>query len=165
MTADAIEACHINSKSYENLKKTIVHHIYRKHYICTLVNRKKRKSFHSESIELSRVKLFISEGLTEYNNTFTFYGRKCKCAGLISSTCNINDIVHILGTAGKRSIKVRWCRARDLFGSQIPVTTEGFELQISCIRSSYLTHWAIRPNRLGGFGVLKSNPPVGHWNL
>ena len=47
-----------------------------------------------------------------------------------------------------------WCsRARDLFGSQIPLTTGGFELQISCIRSSYLTHYAIRPNRLGRFGV------------
>ena len=33
-----------------------------------------------------------------------------------------------------------WCHARDLFGSQIPVTTGGFELQISCIQSSYLTH-------------------------
>ena len=140
MTADAIEAYHINSKSYENFKKAIVHHTYRKHCICTLVNRKKRKSFHSEDIELSDVKLFVSEGLTEYNNTFTFCGRKYKCASLISSTCTISDIVHILGTAGERSIKVRWCRARDLFGSQIPVTTRGFELQISCTRSSYLTH-------------------------
>ena len=35
---------------------------------------------------------------------------------------------------------MRWCRAGDLFGSQIPVTTEGFELRISRIRSSYLTH-------------------------
>ena len=34
------------------------------------------------------------------------------------------------------SFKLRWCRARDLFGSQIPVTTGGFELQISCIRSN-----------------------------
>ena len=33
--------------------------------------------------------------------------------------------------------KLRWCRARDLFGSQIPVTTGGFELWISCIRSNY----------------------------
>ena len=33
-----------------------------------------------------------------------------------------------------------WCGTRDLFGSQIPVTTGGFELRISCIRSSYLTH-------------------------
>ena len=32
------------------------------------------------------------------------------------------------------------CCARDLFRSQIPATTEGFELQISCTRSSYLTH-------------------------
>ena len=29
---------------------------------------------------------------------------------------------------------------RDLFGSKIPVTTGGFELRISCIRSSYLTN-------------------------
>ena len=36
------------------------------------------------------------------------------------------------------SFKLRWCRARDLFGSQFPVTTGGFELQISCIRSNYL---------------------------
>ena len=35
---------------------------------------------------------------------------------------------------------LRWCRARDLFGSQIPVTTGGFQLRISCIRSSYLIH-------------------------
>ena len=31
--------------------------------------------------------------------------------------------VEILG-----SFKLRWCRARDLFGSQIPLTTGGFEL-------------------------------------
>ena len=35
---------------------------------------------------------------------------------------------------------LRWCRAQDLFGSQIPVITGGFELRISCIESSYLTH-------------------------
>ena len=38
------------------------------------------------------------------------------------------------------SFKLRWCRARDLFGLQIPVTTGGFEMQISCIQSRYLTH-------------------------
>ena len=38
------------------------------------------------------------------------------------------------------SFKQQWCRARDSFGSQVPVTTGGFELRISCIRSSYLTH-------------------------
>ena len=48
-----------------------------------------------------------------------------------------------------------WCHARGLFGSQIPVTTGGFELQISCIRSIYLSHYAIKHNRLGGFGVLE----------
>ena len=36
------------------------------------------------------------------------------------------------------SFKLRWCRAQDLFGSQIPVTTGGFEIQISWIQSSYL---------------------------
>ena len=38
---------------------------------------------------------------------------------------------------------MRWCRAQDLFGSQIPVNTGGFKLRISCIRSRYLTHQAI----------------------
>ena len=33
------------------------------------------------------------------------------------------------------SFKVRWCSAQDLLGSQIPMTTGGFELRISCIRS------------------------------
>ena len=33
------------------------------------------------------------------------------------------------------------------------MTTGRFELRISCIRSSYLTHKTISPNRLGGFGV------------
>ena len=35
---------------------------------------------------------------------------------------------------------LQWCCARDLFKSQIPVNTGGFELRTSCIRSSYLTH-------------------------
>ena len=38
------------------------------------------------------------------------------------------------------SFKLRCCRAQDLFGSQIPVTTGGCELRIFCIRSSYPTH-------------------------
>ena len=36
------------------------------------------------------------------------------------------------------SLLLRWYRAQDLFGSQIPVTTGEFERRISCIRSSYL---------------------------
>ena len=44
----------------------------------------------------------------------------------------------------ERSFKLRWDRARDLLGLQIPVITGGLELQIVCIRSSYLTHYAIR---------------------
>ena len=47
---------------------------------------------------------------------------------------------------------MRWCRARDLFGSQIPVTTGGFELQISCIRSRYARDSQFRPS-------------CGLWNL
>ena len=36
--------------------------------------------------------------------------------------------------------KLRWCRARNLFESQVPVTTGGFKLRISCMWSSYLTY-------------------------
>ena len=51
------------------------------------------------------------------------------------------------------SLKLRGCRARDLFGSQIPVTRGGFELQIPCIQSRYLTHgW---PSGLGKDFVCK----------
>ena len=52
------------------------------------------------------------------------------------------------------SFKLRWCRARDLLGSQVLVTTGWFELRISCIWSSYLTHEAIRalwPSGLGNY--------------
>ena len=30
------------------------------------------------------------------------------------------------------SFKLQWCLAQDLFGSQIPVTTGGFQLGASC---------------------------------
>ena len=45
------------------------------------------------------------------------------------------EILHV-----EPSFKLQWCHARDLFGSQIPVPTGRFELWISCIWSSYLTH-------------------------
>ena len=32
------------------------------------------------------------------------------------------------------SFKLQWCRAQDLFGSQIPVTSGGFEMRISCTK-------------------------------
>ena len=35
---------------------------------------------------------------------------------------------------------LRWCRAQDLFGSEIPMTTGGFALRISGIQSNYLTN-------------------------
>ena len=41
---------------------------------------------------------------------------------------------------------------KNLFGSQIPVTTGGFELPISCIKSRYLTLW---PSGLGNDFVCK----------
>ena len=41
------------------------------------------------------------------------------------------------------SLKLRWFRPRDLFGSQIPVTTGRFELPIFSMRNSYLTQYAI----------------------
>ena len=53
------------------------------------------------------------------------------------------------------SFKLRWYRAQDLLGSQIPVTTGGFELRISCIRSSYLTHLALSPSGLGNYFICK----------
>ena len=37
--------------------------------------------------------------------------------------------------------KLRWRRVRDSFASQIPVTKGRFEMQISCIRSSFLTQF------------------------
>ena len=42
------------------------------------------------------------------------------------------------------NFKLLYC-ARDLFGSQIPVTTVRFELRIAFIIDSYLIHQAIRP--------------------
>ena len=52
-------------------------------------------------------------------------------------------IIHLLRYFNfEPSFKLPWSRARDLFGSQIPVVTGEFELHISCMRSSYLTQWA-----------------------
>ena len=60
---------------------------------------------------------------------------------------------YLFNTAYLIHIQLWWCCAQDLFGSQILVITRGFELWISCIQSSYLTHYVVGPNRLGGFGV------------
>ena len=61
----------------------------------------------------------------------------------------------MLNFSFEQSFKLWWCSAKDLFGLQIPVTRVRFELQISCIRTSYLTHQALQPNRLGRFRVPK----------
>ena len=89
-------ACHRIGNSKVNSKKTIVRFINRKHCRCALVNKKKLKSFNSESIGLPNVKLYFNENLTEYNNTLAFYGHKLKRAGLINSTYTLNDTVPVL---------------------------------------------------------------------
>ena len=43
-------------------------------------------------------------------------------------------------TAYKYMLILSWCHAQELFWSQILVTTVEFQLWISCIWSSYLTH-------------------------
>ena len=53
VTADDIVACHRIGKSKENSKKTIVCFINMTHCKCALDNRKKLKSFNSQSIGLS----------------------------------------------------------------------------------------------------------------
>ena len=60
-------------KSKRNLKKAIVYFVNRKHFKCALVNRKKLKYFHSNSIGLPNVKLYYN--LIEYKNILAFYGR------------------------------------------------------------------------------------------
>ena len=105
VTADDIEARHRIGKSKGNSKKTIVCFINRKYCKCASVNRKKLKSFNSESIALPNVKLNFNENLTEYNNTLAFYGRKLIRAGLIYNICALNCTVQ-LRTVGKRPIKV-----------------------------------------------------------
>ena len=50
---------------------------------------------------------------------------------------------------------LRWCRAQKFDGSQIPVTTGRFVLRTPNIQCSYLTHYAIRLDRLSLFGVLQ----------
>ena len=56
------------------------------------------------------------------------------------------------------SLKLRWFRPRDLFGSQIPVTTGRFELPIFSMRNNYLTQyaisyldWTLRPSGLDNY--------------
>ena len=55
------------------------------------------------------------------------------------------------------SFKLRWCRARELFGLQFPVTTGGFELRISCIRvlRIRLAYYALWPSGIGKYFLCK----------
>ena len=56
------------------------------------------------------------------------------------------------------SLKLRWCRAQDLFGSQIPVTTGRFELRISCIKGP--DDLVVIRQRPCIQEIRSSNPPV-----
>ena len=58
VTADDIEVYHRRGKSTGNSKKTIFRFINMNHCKCAIVNRKKLKSFNSESIGLPNVKLY-----------------------------------------------------------------------------------------------------------
>ena len=55
-------------------------------------------------------------------------------------------------SSSSQVFNLRWCRPRDLFGLQIPVTTGRFELRICCIGSRYLTHFG---NYLGNYFIWK----------
>ena len=72
----------------------------------------------------------LGDSLEKYANAYAGLckGQRLRHQNDITWLCSNFIIVYFL----------RWCRARDLFGSQIPVTTGGFELRITCIRSSYL---------------------------
>ena len=92
--------------------------------VCQCVNRSVSKRVFSKTAPMIFVKLL----------------RKLGC--LKSKKPDFWEKLHFVNNAQKypqNSFFLRWCRVRDLFGSQIPVVTEGFELRIPCIRSSYLT--------------------------
>ena len=52
------------------------------------------------------------------------------------------------------SLSLQWCSAQDFDELQIPATTERFEMLTFYMQYSYLILKTIRPNKLGGFGVL-----------
>ena len=106
MTAGDIQPCHRTGNSEGDSKKTIFLFINMKHWKRTLVNRKKLRSFNSESIGLPNVKLYFNENLTECNNTMAFSSRKLKRAPLINSTYTLNGTAHILQIVGESPIKV-----------------------------------------------------------
>ena len=94
-------------------------------------------------LPILRFILHVGQRLSDYNLNF-MYCEKTGKTKYMMSYFNFEP-----------SFKLRWFCARDLYGSQILVITAGFELLISSKQSRYLTHEAIKPNRLGGFGVPK----------
>ena len=78
---------------------------------------------------------FACEMMWDYSRRFTVP----KNLHLIDYLSNVDEILQLRAKFQATMLYSRF------IGSQIPVTTGGFELQISCIQSSYLTHWSIRP--------------------
>ena len=71
-----------------------------------------------------------------HTNVLELLGAKL---GLLTFFKDNKNIKYIRTMMGNNTAVLQWCCARDLFGSQIPVTTGGFKLRISCIQSRYLT--------------------------
>ena len=82
----------------------------------------------------------IVEGSTLFKKFWTIKQASHSCLNFIHWFLNIVHKYSFTYTRTNWFLNCGWCRARDLFGSQIPVTTGGFDLRISCIRGSYLTH-------------------------
>ena len=74
------------------------------------------------------------------NNSLLWHTENFAASKIIESGSSKHNLQTKAVRKKKEAKEVRWCRAQDLLGSQIPVTTGGFELRISCIQSSYLTH-------------------------
>ena len=93
--------------------------------------------------------IFMDEFLKIYDEAFPLQKMATKTKNIVSSgiTMVIKKIIKeetVLRYFNfEPSSKLQWWCAWDLFGSQIPVATGGFELWTPCIRSSYLTHSAI----------------------
>ena len=54
----------------------------------------------------------------------------------ITTQTKNNNSDYLIDPTFRNIKRLRWCRARDLLGLQIPVIAGGFELRISCIRRS-----------------------------
>ena len=90
---------------------------------------------------LSKSILNLLQNKSELNKVCLLHEEKCKKDFLDATQLDYRTVPMLSQTLAYKSqyrskYLLRWCRARDLFGLQIPLTTRGFELRISCIRSS-----------------------------